>query len=78
MMNYTQLYTNRLILKPITKEDDQFIFEHFSNEHVTKYLYDNEPVKNMEEAYEILGFYLGVDPYIQNRLIIIDKNTNQK
>ncbi|MDA3847795.1 MAG: GNAT family N-acetyltransferase [Vallitaleaceae bacterium] len=77
-MVYTTLETERLILRPISEEDDIFILNHFSDQQVTRYLYDYEPVKNMDEANEILAFYIDEDPYIQCRWVITNKVTNEK
>lgn len=78
IMKYANLETDRLLLKAISEDDLDFIFNHFSNEKVTAYLYDNEPLETREEAKNILKLYVSIDPYIQSRWIILDKKSHTK
>lgn len=55
-MQYQQLETERLILRNFKPSDLPFVFKHFSNSFVSRYLYDNEPPQTPEEAGEILGW----------------------
>lgn len=55
-MKYKRLETDRLILRNFSSEDLDFIYRHFSDSYVSKYLYDNEPPKNLNEAHEILDW----------------------
>ena len=66
-MIYTDLQTERLLLRNIDKSDIEFIFYQFSNEVVTKYLYDEEPLTAIDGADEIIDFYLQPEPRIQHR-----------
>lgn len=77
-MEYISFDTGRLRLKAISEEDLAFVYNHFSDNHVTKYLYDEEPVKNLEEAKGIIDSYVNSDPQIQCRWIVIDKITGAK
>lgn len=39
-MHFPILDSEKLILRPITKDDIDFVFQHFSDSKVTQYLYD--------------------------------------
>lgn len=52
-----RLETNRLILRELQVEDIDFIFNHFSNENVCQYLFDEEPLTKRDEALEIINWY---------------------
>lgn len=68
------LETNRLLLKSISKEDVDFIYSHFSDEIVTKYLYDEEPLTDMEGAEQIIDMYLKSNAVSLSRWIITRKS----
>lgn len=70
--------TKRLILKSISAEDRYFIFSVFSDAVVTKYLYDEEPVTNMDGADEIINCYLNSKSICQSRWILVRKSDHQK
>lgn len=70
---FRPLETERLILKNIERDDREFILNMFSDEAVNKYLFDAEPLQNLEEADEIIDFYLQPEPRNQHRWIIIRK-----
>lgn len=53
---YPSLETERMNLKILTRSDTENVFQHFSDEHVTKYM-DIEPCKDLEEAKEIIQFH---------------------
>jgi [ribosomal protein S5]-alanine N-acetyltransferase len=54
---YPSLETERMYLKILTLSDTENVFQHFSDEHVTKYM-DIEPCKDLEEAKEIIQFHI--------------------
>ncbi|WP_207655736.1 GNAT family N-acetyltransferase [Vallitalea okinawensis] len=68
--------TERLILKNINPNDIKFIYEHFSNDIICKYLYDEEPVKTQEEAQGIIDFYKDPVKTGRNRWIIFYKENH--
>lgn len=71
-----QIETKRLILRPITKNDTQDLFELDSNPEVHKYL-GNKPVKTIEESEAIITKILDqYKIYGIGRLAVIDKVTN--
>jgi ribosomal-protein-alanine N-acetyltransferase len=52
-----RIETNRLILRELKETDIEFVFHHFSNEDVCRYLYDEEPLTRHVEAMEIIRWY---------------------
>ena len=76
-MKYQQLETERLILRNFTPQDLPFIYNHFSSSFVSRYLYDNEPPANIDEANEILGWAMAhTSNYI--RWCIVLKESNEQ
>jgi len=75
---FTNIETNRLVLKCIDHDDREFIFEEFQNDFINRYLYDAEPMADISQADELIDFYTMVEPRRQNRWILIDKTTNTK
>ncbi|MNS97525.1 putative ribosomal N-acetyltransferase YdaF [compost metagenome] len=53
---YPSLETKRIIMKPLSQEDIQKVFDHFTDPDVTKYM-DIEPCKNRAESEEIIKFH---------------------
>jgi [ribosomal protein S5]-alanine N-acetyltransferase len=54
---YPSLETERIHLEILTLSDAEEVFQHFSDEHVTKFM-DIEPCQDVEEAKEIIQFHL--------------------
>lgn len=77
-MLFKDLETERLILKNISMEDREFIFSQFSNDAVNKYLFDAEPLKDIQGADEIIDFYIQPEPRLQHRWIVIRKSDGIK
>ncbi len=77
-MFFTNLETERLFLKNIDTSDREFIFSQFSDDVVNKYLFDEEPLTDINGADEIIEFYLQSEPRSQHRWIIIRKSDNVK
>lgn len=71
-----KLETDRLILRELNEEDIDFIYNHFSNEDVCKYLYDAEPLKQHEEALEIINWYKDFEIKNHSRWGIVLKESN--
>jgi len=78
MNEFLNLETDRLILRNIGMEDNEFILGLFSNEDVNRYLFDAEPLKDLSGADDIIDFYLKPEPRNQHRWIIIRKEDNTK
>lgn len=70
---FPNLQTERLILRQLTLEDIDFIFQHFSNPQVTQYLMDEPPVANVEEAQAIIKFFQNPESKTRNRWGIMQK-----
>lgn len=78
-MIFKSMETERLILKNISMEDREFIFSQFSDPVVTKYLFDREPLTDIEGADEILELYLSQqEPHLHHRWILIRKTDRIK
>ena len=50
--------------------DLAFVFQHFSNLDVGKYLLDEDPLTSLEQAQEIIDFYVSLDAKSYNRWIV--------
>lgn len=77
-MFYRDLETSRLYLKNISQDDREFIFKHFSDGFVTKYLFDAEPLTDISGADEIIECYLQPEPRGQHRWVLVRKTDNVK
>lgn len=77
-MLFNDIKTERLVLKNIAIDDRNFIFSQFSDDVVTRYLYDREPVTDMEGADEIITFYLQPESRLQHRFVILRKSDGMK
>ena len=75
---FTNIETDRLVLKCIDHGDRDFIFEEFQNDFINRYLYDEEPMMDISQADELIDFYIVAEPRNQNRWVLIDKTTNTK
>jgi len=51
------LETPRLILRPLTFADLDFVFRHFSDPAVTQYMLDEPPLADLAQARELIKFY---------------------
>lgn len=71
------LQTERLLLRPLTMEDLEFVFQHFGHPQVAQYLLDEEPVTEISQAREIIQFYLDAENKPYNRWGIAQKSTGQ-
>jgi len=75
---FTNLETERLILKNIDTDDRDFIFSQFSDDAVTKYLFDEEPLTDIQGADEIINFYIKPEPRLQHRWVIVRRSDGMK
>lgn len=78
IMFFHEIETERLLLKNISYEDRNFILDHFSNDTVNRYLFDAEPISSLDEADEIIDFYIQPEPRIQHRWILTLKDNSEK
>lgn len=72
-MVFTDIETDRLILKNISMDDREFIFSQFSDDVVNRYLFDAEPLTDIQGADEIIAFYTQPEPRPQQRWILVRK-----
>jgi ribosomal-protein-alanine N-acetyltransferase len=77
-MILNDLETTRLILKCISEEDVDFIYQQFSDPEVNQFLFDAEPVKDYPEALDIVQMYTQQKRITAYRWIILLKSTNIK
>ena len=77
-MLFHEIETERLLLKNISYKDRAFILNQFSNDSINRYLFDAEPLSSIEEADELIYFYLQPEPRIQHRWILTLKNNSAK
>ena len=68
--DFPPLETERLLLKLMTAGDLNFVFRHFSNPDVYRYLVDEEPVTTREQAHEIVDFYVRPSGKTFNRWVL--------
>jgi len=78
IMFFHEIETERLLLKNISYEDRNFILDHFSNDTINRYLFDAEPLSSLDEADEIIDFYIQPEPRIQHRWILTLKDNGEK
>lgn len=72
--DFPTLETERLILRPLMRKDLDFVFQHFGNPAVTRYLLDEPPVSEYSQAEEIVQFYADPIGKTHNRWILICKS----
>jgi len=70
---FGNIETERLLLKCIDSGDREFIFEEFQNDFINQYLFDAEPMTDIEEADELIEFFNMQEPRNQNRWVLIHK-----
>jgi len=75
--DFPTLETERLLLRQLTREDTDFVFQHFSDSAVTQYLMDEPPVTEFSQAEEIVQFYLEPVGKTYNRWGIVRKSDDQ-
>jgi len=75
--DFPTLETERLNLRQLTLEDTDFVFRHFSDPAVTRYLMDEPPVTDHAQAREIIQFYLEPAGKTHNRWGIFRKSDRQ-
>jgi len=67
----------RLVLQPLRSEHTNFVFQHFSDPRVTRYLLDEPPVTEYSQAEEIVHFYSDAAHKNYNRWVIAQKSDGQ-
>ena len=77
-MLFTNIETERLLLKNISPNDREFIFNQFSNDYIIRYLFDAEPVTDINGADDIISFYIEPEPRREHRWILNLKQDARK
>lgn len=72
-MFFQDLETERLLLRSIAPEDAEFMFRQFSDPVVCRYLFDEEPFTDIQQAVELIGFFRQSEPRGQHRWILVRK-----
>lgn len=69
-VTFPELATQRLLLRPISPDDLEFAYQHFSDPEVGRYLLDDDPVTSLDDAKAIIDFYVSPNAELYNRWII--------
>ena len=77
-MLFTELETERLVLKNISSNDRDFVFQQFSSNFINRYLFDTEPLTDISGADEIIAYYTTPEPRHQHRWILVHKQDSMK
>jgi len=72
--NFPPLETERLQLRPLTADDLDFVFHHFANPDIHRYLFDEEPVSTRAQAQAIIEFYTEPKEKLYNRWVLTLKS----
>jgi ribosomal-protein-alanine N-acetyltransferase len=72
-LRFPPLETARLLLRPISPSDADFVIEHFLDPAVQQYLYDEEPLTTPEQALAIIDFYTAAPNLDYNRWTLLRK-----
>jgi ribosomal-protein-alanine N-acetyltransferase len=67
------LESERLLLRPIAREDTPFAVRHFTDPEVNRYMLDDEPVTTAAEAAAIVEFYVTAPGAPYNRWVLLRK-----
>lgn len=76
-MNFPDSETERLYLRPLIPADAAFIYRHFSDPAVTRYLMDEPPLATPEQAEALIRFYQEPEGKSYNRWGIARKADGQ-
>ena len=72
--DFPLLETERLLLRPLTADDLDFIFHHFSDPAIYRYLVDEEPLLTRTQAQSIIEFYAETTGKSYNRWVLVLKS----
>ena len=72
--DFPPLETERLLLKPLAVNDLDFVYQHFSDPAIYRYLVDEEPVSTCIQAQEIVDFYAQPMGKSYNRWVLVLKS----
>jgi len=77
-MLFRELETDRLLLKNISAEDRGFILTVFSNDEVNRFLFDAEPLIDIQDADGLIDFYTQEEPRGHHRWVLVRKSDGVK
>jgi ribosomal-protein-alanine N-acetyltransferase len=72
--HFPALQTERLLLRPLSGDDLDFVFQHFADPEVSRYLLDEEPLTTREQAQAIIDSYVPSAGRSRNRWVITRKS----
>lgn len=78
IMLYSNIKTDRLLLKNIGYEDRDFVLKQFSDADVNQFLFDAEPLASLADADELIEYYLQGGQTLQHRWIIVCQENGEK
>ena len=70
MNPFPSLTTQRLRLRPLAATDVDFVFAHFADPAIGRFLLDDDPVRTREEAQAIVDFYVSAAGPTPNRWVL--------
>jgi len=76
MDQFSQIETERLVLRSLTAADLEFVYRHFSDRDTARYLHDEEPVTTRQQAQAIVDCYTEPGGHPYNRWVIVSKSDN--
>ena len=68
-VEFGDIRTDFLLLRPMARDDTEFLLSHFSHPDVSRWLVDNDPPQTLAHAQVITDMYTSGDP-TGNRWII--------
>jgi [ribosomal protein S5]-alanine N-acetyltransferase len=74
---FSPLETSRLYLRPLSQSDVEFVYRHFSNPEINRYLLDESPVNSIEQAQEIVDFFMLPTATTYTRWVLVTKTDEQ-
>jgi ribosomal-protein-alanine N-acetyltransferase len=74
---FSALETERLFLRQLDLHDTDFIFQHFCDPEVTRYLMDEPPLTEYAQAQQLIKWYLNPAGKTHNRWGLIRKTDHQ-
>ncbi|WP_035985308.1 GNAT family N-acetyltransferase [Leptolyngbya sp. KIOST-1] len=77
MHAFAPLETPRLHLRPLAQADVDFVFRHFSDPAVNRYLLDQAPLASREEAQGIVDFFVQPTDDTYTRWVLVSKADGQ-
>lgn len=77
-MNWEPLETDRLRLRGFESCDLHFLFEHFKNDYVCRYLLDEEPFTDIGQAEGLISYFIDENTIDATRWLIVEKETGEK